>query len=262
MVINERVCEGCGDCGVASNCLSVHPVQTEFGRKTQIHQPSCNQDYSCLAGNCPSFLTVVPGTATTARDPFDGLDADELPEPTRVVREDEFGMRITGIGGTGVVTVAQTIAVAALLDGRHVRGLDQTGLAQKGGPVVSDVKITTAAVDQSNRLVASDCDLYLVCDPLAGAQQATLAVTDPARTVAVVSTARVPTGQMVVDTTASMPAAEVLLQRIAGACRSGATVDLDAQAVAEALFGTDQVANIVLVGAAYRPVPCPCQPGR
>ncbi len=252
IVINERVCEGCGDCGVASNCLSVHPVQTEFGRKTQIHQPSCNQDYSCLAGNCPSFLAVVPGTTSAARDPLDGLDADELPEPHLIVRDDEFGMRITGIGGTGVVTVAQTIAVAALLDGRHVRGLDQTGLAQKGGPVVSDVKITTAAIDQSNRLVSRDCDLYLVCDPLAGAQQATLAVADPQRTVAVMSTARVPTGQMVVDVTASMPSASALVDRVAGACRPGTTVSFDSQDVCEILFGTDQVANIMLVGAAYQ----------
>ena len=252
IVINERVCEGCGDCGVKSNCLSVHPVQTEFGRKTQIHQPSCNQDYSCLAGNCPSFLQVVAGHERPARSALDVLDPDDLPEPDLVVRADEFGMRITGIGGTGVVTVAQTIAVAALLDGRHVRGLDQTGLAQKGGPVVSDVKITTTSIDQSNRLAAADCDLFLVCDALTGAQEMNLSVLDPARSVAVTSTARVPTGQMVVDTTAAFPPEDLLLDRIIGSCRADASVSFDAQDVSEALFGTDQVANIMLVGAAYQ----------
>jgi indolepyruvate ferredoxin oxidoreductase len=252
IAINERVCEGCGDCGVKSNCLSVHPVQTEFGRKTQIHQPSCNQDYSCLAGNCPSFLKVIPGTKPPERQWLGPLDEDDLPEPDVVVRADEFGMRITGIGGTGVVTVAQTIAVAALLDGRHVRGLDQTGLAQKGGPVVSDVKITTSALDQSNHLAAADCDLYLVCDSLTGAQDTNLAVLDPARSVSVVSTARVPTGQMVVDTATGFPREELLLARIMGSSRADASVSLDAQTVSETLFGTDQVANILLVGAAYQ----------
>ena len=216
VVINERVCEGCGDCGVKSNCLSVHPVQTEFGRKTQIHQPSCNQDFSCLAGNCPSFLTVVPGTKRPERTSLDPLPADDLPEPRLRVRDDEFGMRIIGIGGTGVVTVAQTIAVAALLDGRHIRGLDQTGLAQKGGPVISDLKISTEALEQSNHLAAADCDLLLACDLLAGAQEINLAVLDPDRTIAVASTARVPTGQMVVDTTLAFPREQTLLSRITG----------------------------------------------
>ncbi len=250
--INERVCEGCGDCGVKSNCLSVHPVDTEFGRKTQIHQPSCNQDFLCLTGNCPSFLTVIPGTNKAKRATPGQLDADALPEPPLVVRDDDFGMRITGIGGTGVVTVAQTVAVAALLDGRHVRGLDQTGLAQKGGPVISDVRISTEAVESTNRLAAADCDLYLVCDVLTGAQENALAVLDPNRSVAVVSTTRVPTGQMVVDTKVTFPREQLLLSRIERSARAHTGAVLDAHHIAETLFGTDQVANILLVGAAYQ----------
>ncbi|MGV1007492.1 MAG: indolepyruvate ferredoxin oxidoreductase family protein [Dermatophilaceae bacterium] len=252
VVINERVCEGCGDCGVKSNCLSVHPVQTEFGRKTQVHQPSCNQDFSCLAGNCPSFLTVVAGTKRPERASVGPLGADELPEPALLVRDDEFGMRVVGIGGTGVVTVAQTVAVAALLDGRHIRGLDQTGLAQKGGPVISDLKISIHPLEQSNHLSAADCDLLLACDLLAGAQEVNLAVLDPDRTVAVASTARVPTGQMVVDTTLAFPREESLLSRITRSSRAELSVSLDAQGMSETLFGTDQVANIMLVGAAYQ----------
>jgi len=253
ILINEAVCEGCGDCGIQSNCLSVHPVQTELGRKTQIHQPSCNVDYSCVRGNCPSFVKVVPGTATRPRRGASAtLGADDLPEPTLRVPADEFGMRIAGIGGTGVVTVAQTLATAALLDGRFVRGLDQTGLAQKGGPVISDLRITTSPMDQANKLTVADCDLFLACDVLVGAQQQLLTVTDSERTVAVTSTAQVPTGQMVVDTQLAFPDVAGLVARIDASTRSDLNVALDAPGIAERLFGTDQVANLLLVGAAYQ----------
>ena len=253
ILINEAVCEGCGDCGIQSNCLSVHPVQTELGRKTQIHQPSCNVDYSCLSGNCPSFVKVIPGSAPRQRRGASAtLGADDLPEPTLRVPSEEFGLRIAGIGGTGVVTVAQTLATAALLDGRFVRGLDQTGLAQKGGPVVSDLRITTSPMDQANKLTVADCDLFLACDVLVGAQQHLLTVTDADRTIAVTSTAQVPTGQMVVDTQLAFPRLEVLISRIDASTRSDLNVVLDAPGIAERLFGTDQVANLLLVGAAYQ----------
>ncbi|MBK8468398.1 MAG: indolepyruvate ferredoxin oxidoreductase family protein [Actinomycetales bacterium] len=253
ILINEAVCEGCGDCGVKSNCLSVHPVETEFGRKTQIHQPSCNLDYSCLDGNCPSFVKVVPGGSAGRRGGAGPLlSGEELPEPTLRVPSDEFAMRICGIGGTGVVTVAQTLATAALLDGRFVRGLDQTGLAQKGGPVVSDLRITKTPLDQANKLTVADCDLFLACDVLVGAQQHLLTVADPERTIAITSTAQVPTGQMVVDTQLAFPELAMLLGRIEASARAAEGIAFDASAIAERLFGTDQVANILLVGAAYQ----------
>jgi indolepyruvate ferredoxin oxidoreductase len=145
VMINEAVCEGCGDCGVKSNCLSVLPVETEFGRKTQIHFASCNRDYTCLDGDCPSFITVVPraapremrgNAAATQRQRALGyaLDHPELPEPQRKVPA-ACTLYMVGIGGTGVVTVNQILGTAARLDGRYVCGLDQTGLSQKGGPV-------------------------------------------------------------------------------------------------------------------------------
>ena len=136
MVINERVCEGCGDCGRKSSCLSVQPVETEFGRKTRIHQPSCNHDRTCLEGDCPAFLTVIPagGERSIPSPPSD------LPEPVRPPAR-ETTVRMAGIGGTGVVTLSQVMGMAAMLDGLHVAGLDQTGLSQKAGPVVSDVRI-------------------------------------------------------------------------------------------------------------------------
>jgi indolepyruvate ferredoxin oxidoreductase len=245
--INERVCEGCGDCGTSSNCLSLQPVPTTFGAKTRIHQSSCNVDYSCLAGNCPSFLTVEPGRTTDRTNTF--VPAEDLPAPDPVVPSD-FTVRITGIGGTGVVTVAQILATAAVIDGRHVRMLDQTGLAQKGGAVVSDVKISAAPVRQAAKLAAGECDLYLVADLLVGGDPTQLAAADADRTVAVVSTSEVRTGQMVSDPSAVFPDVRGVCAALDRATRR--TTFLDARALALAAFGDDQYANILLLGAAYQ----------
>lgn len=247
VVINERVCEGCGDCGTKSNCLSVQPVATEFGRKTAIHQSSCNVDYSCLAGDCPSFVTVVP-TGKKERRKLGELAADDVPAPPAT--EKDFTVRITGIGGTGVVTVTQILATAAVLDGRHVRTLDQTGLAQKGGAVVSDLKVTAEPVEQAPKLATGECDLYLACDALVGADAANLGVADAARTTAVVSTTEVPTGRMVVDTTVSFPDPGSVLAPIDTA--ASRTVSLDARGLAEELFDDDQFANVLQLGAAFQ----------
>ena len=146
VLINERVCEGCGDCGAKSNCLSVQPVATEFGRKTAINQSSCNLDFSCLAGDCPSFLSVTPAVSVAARARRRVEPVEPPAEPAALFDADGFGLRITGVGGTGVVTIAQILATAAAAEGRRVRTLDQTGLAQKGGAVVSDLKIGDRAV--------------------------------------------------------------------------------------------------------------------
>ncbi|MEU0073819.1 indolepyruvate ferredoxin oxidoreductase family protein [Streptomyces sp. NPDC006332] len=244
--INERVCEGCGDCGAKSNCLSVQPVETEFGRKTAIHQSSCNVDYSCLAGDCPSFMTVTP-TGRRARRVFAELPADAFSDPQVT---SDFTVRITGVGGTGVVTTAQILATAAFLDGRQVRTLDQTGLAQKGGAVVSDIKVTSSSVEQAAKLAAGECDLYLACDSLVGADPEHLRAAHAARTTAVVSTTEVPTGSMIVDSAVSFPSASSLRSAIDGASRH--QYYLDARSLAEALFDDDQFANILLLGAAYQ----------
>jgi indolepyruvate ferredoxin oxidoreductase len=247
VMINERVCEGCGDCGAKSNCLSVQPVTTQFGRKTRIHQSSCNVDYSCLAGDCPSFLTVVPGKRSRSHQVGD-IDAADLPVPAE--RSGDFTVRITGIGGTGVVTVAQILGTAAAIAGRHVRTLDQIGLAQKGGAVVSDIKVTTEPTEQAAKLADGEADLYLSCDALVGADPKHLAAADTARTVAVVSTTEVPTASMVVDTSVSYPDSVSVRSVIDAA--AGRTVYLDARGLAEQLFDDDQYANILQLGAAFQ----------
>ncbi|GHG65917.1 indolepyruvate ferredoxin oxidoreductase family protein [Amycolatopsis acidiphila] len=248
VMINERICEGCGDCGSKSNCLSVQPVATEFGRKTRINQSSCNLDFSCLEGDCPSFVTVLPG-GTQRRARVADLPADALPAPTGVPGTD-FALRICGVGGTGVVTISQVLATAAVLEGRSVRTLDQTGLAQKGGAVISDLKVSAAPAPRTAKLHRGSCDLYLGCDVVVAADPANLAVASADRTVAVVSSTQVPTGRMVVDTTARFPPHARISAAIDEASRRSAY--LDAGRLADRLFGDEQYANMILVGAALQ----------
>ncbi|HTY56678.1 MAG TPA: indolepyruvate ferredoxin oxidoreductase family protein [Candidatus Binataceae bacterium] len=249
--INEAVCEGCGDCGVKSNCLSVHPVETEFGRKTQIHQSSCNRDYTCLQGDCPSFVTIT-ATEPPARKSATRFRVErELPPPQSAVPSDA-NIFMMGIGGTGVVTVNQILGTAALLDGRHVHGLDQTGLSQKGGPVVSHLKISAGPTELSNKIPAHGADCYLAFDILTAATAQSLAHGNPERTVAIVSTSRIPTGAMVRDTEVLFPETEGLRGAIDRASRADRNVYLDAVAMAEALFDDAMAANMILLGAAFQ----------
>ncbi|WP_084964093.1 indolepyruvate ferredoxin oxidoreductase family protein [Thermoactinospora rubra] len=247
VVINERVCEGCGDCGEKSTCLSVLPVETEFGRKTRIHQPSCNTDLSCLKGDCPSFLLVRPGT----RRPRQAVPLPDLPEPARRVDSSgEVVLRMPGIGGTGVVTVSQILQMAAHLDGLHAAGLEQTGLAQKGGPVVSDVRISPRPITGAVRASRGKADVLIGFDLLGAASDGNLAVARPGHTIAVVNTTLVPTAAMVTGRDRLSPGGA--LERIEAATRPQDNLYLDAQGLAEELFGDHMPANMVLIGAAYQ----------
>ncbi|MBS1864222.1 MAG: indolepyruvate ferredoxin oxidoreductase family protein [Actinobacteria bacterium] len=249
--INERVCEGCGDCGGKSNCLSVVPTETEFGRKTAIHQASCNTDYSCLDGDCPSFLEVIPGRGDRGHALPPALAAAGLPDPP-VAASPDFTVRFAGVGGTGVVSVAQILAIAAHLDGLHVRGLDQIGMAQKGGPVISDLRIQKLPQAGSNRLGSADCDVYIGCDLLVAAEGRNLAAVDRDRTVAVLSDSEVPTGHMVADPNLHFPPQRSLAERVLSRARTDVSVCFPAQEEAIALFGVDQTANVMLLGAAHQ----------
>jgi indolepyruvate ferredoxin oxidoreductase len=226
VVIAERVCEGCGDCGAKSNCLSVVPTDTAFGRKTRIDQGSCNLDASCLQGDCPSFLTVRPSRRTRAAAPArrtapPTIDVASLPEPHVVVPTDRCTIRLSGIGGTGVVTVSQVLGTAAMLDGFDVRGLDQTGLV----------------------------DTLLAFDLLVAASDTHLGAASPDRTHVVASTAAVATGSMVVHPDTPYPMREAV-ERIEQASHSLATTD--AVESTTALLGDPATANVYLLGFALQ----------
>ncbi len=252
VLINERVCEGCGDCGRKSHCVAVEPVETEFGEKTRINQSSCNKDYSCLDGDCPSFVTVVPGRAKRR----------SVPEPPAVAPPaalaERAAIRLVGIGGTGVVTISQILGMAAVLDGKHSLGVDQTGLAQKGGQVSSDIRISPSADEgrvHSPRIGAGECDLYLAFDAVGAATPQNLAALDPERTLAVISTSGVPVGRAIGNLAESRAGergrrrAVELIRRRAGA---EPVVAFDALALADGLFGTQAAANSIVLGAAWQ----------
>jgi len=249
--INEAVCEGCGDCGVKSNCLSVQPVETEFGRKTQIHQSSCNKDYTCLDGNCPAFITVIPDENQPAKQRKTYIVDRDIPEPVRRVN-DITNIFMMGIGGTGVVTSNQVLGTAAVLDGFHISALDQTGLSQKGGPVVSNLKISETPVDMSSKVANGTTDAFLVFDVLTATSPKNLVRANPNRSVAIVSTSKVPTGAMVRDTTVEFPEKDHLLEIINRQTMAGDNVFFDAVGLAEALFDNHMMANMIVIGASYQ----------
>ncbi|MEV0581374.1 indolepyruvate ferredoxin oxidoreductase family protein [Nonomuraea sp. NPDC050310] len=247
VVVNERVCEGCGDCGDVSTCLSVQPVQTEFGRKTRIHQPSCNSDLSCLKGDCPSFLLVTPGKKAKRAIPPVG----DLPEPTPRFHGDVV-VRMPGIGGTGVVTVSQILQMAAHLDGLHAAGLEQTGLAQKGGPVVSDVRISASPLTGSVKTTRGSADVLIGFDLLGAAADGNLAGARAGHTIAVINTAVVPTSAMVTGLTPLPGSPDAALERIESATHAAENLYVDAQRLSEELFDDHMPANMLLIGAAYQ----------
>jgi indolepyruvate ferredoxin oxidoreductase len=266
VVINQAVCEGCGDCSRVSNCLSVLPVETEFGERREIHQSSCNKDFSCLEGDCPSFLTIVPkdGAGATAPAPVtagDGrptLPTGELPDPAVAPIDGRYSVYTTGIGGTGIVTANRLLAHAALAAGYAVQGVDQTGLSQKAGAVVSHLHVARTDADITTATVADgDADLYLSGDMLQAASATHLRKVRPGRTWAVVDSDLVPTAGML-QGTAGVDG-DRLSAAIHAALGDDRTVLADTTGMAEHLFGSHLPANVVLLGIASQlgalPVP-------
>jgi indolepyruvate ferredoxin oxidoreductase len=253
VMINEDICEGCGHCGEVSNCASVHPVQTPFGRKTQIHQESCNFDLTCLGGNCPAFVTVEIDPDFRPSKDLAGVPAGDVPADPSVPADGN--VLLIGIGGTGVVTVNQIISTAALLDGKFANGLDQTGLAQKGGTVVSNLLITStdksADITASNRVIDGGADAMLIFDLVSATKNINRA--DPERTRAVVSTTLVPTGSMVSGRGSDrFPDLDRFRSAIDGATRASENVWIDAAGIAQRVFGSQPAANVLVVGIAYQ----------
>jgi indolepyruvate ferredoxin oxidoreductase len=260
VVINELVCEGCGDCSVQSNCLSVEPVETEFGRKRRINQSTCNKDYSCVKGFCPSFVTVEGGTL---KKPKKGQAADPsslgaLPEPQLPLalsdngQDRAWGIVVAGVGGTGVITIGQLLGMAAHIEGKGVVTQDAGGLAQKGGATWSHVQIANQPeAIYTTKVDMAKADLVIACDTIVGANKATLAVMLEGRTFVALNTHRTPTAAFVHNADWQSPAGhcEAAIAAAVGAERVG---QFDAEQVALQLLGDSLYTNPLLLGYAWQ----------
>jgi indolepyruvate ferredoxin oxidoreductase len=251
--INERVCEGCGDCGVKSNCVAVEPVETEFGRKRAIDQSACNKDFSCLKGFCPSFVTVEGATlrrhAGASDQPADG---GPLPAPVLPDTAEAYGIVITGIGGTGVVTIGALLGMAAHLEGKGVSVLDMTGLAQKNGAVVSHVRIAANPnAIHAVRIVAGGARLLLGCDEVTAAGFEALSKARAGYTHAVINRHRTMPADFTRKPDLAFPEAE-LSRHIEDAVGAEAVDVVDATGLATALMGDAMAANLFMVGYAWQ----------
>tara|TARA_Y100001970_G_C14237011_1_gene862447 strand:+ start:166 stop:3672 length:3507 start_codon:yes stop_codon:yes gene_type:complete len=261
VLINNRICEACGDCGAVSNCLSVQTQQTPFGPKAFIDQDSCNFDASCLKGDCPSFLTVeIDSQKASGRFPLTPATDFEIPSPEIKVSIECLDLRIAGIGGTGVVTAAQILATASMLDGFEVRGLDQTGLSQKAGPVVSDLRLTRGSPQSSNLLMQQSADVLIGFDLLVAASERSLNVAQEGKTILVASKTETPTGAMVGDPLADLPDVESLMNRLSNFVKSDSSFLVDAGKLCAGLLGTVTSSNIFLLGAAVQLGALPVSP--
>src|SRR5712671_5164665 len=254
VVINEMVCEGCGDCSVQSNCLSVEPLETEFGRKRTINQSSCNKDYSCLKGFCPSFVTVEGGTLKKGKAALPEEEAQfaSLPQPRQGVLDRPFGILVTGIGGMGVITIGQIVAMAAHLEGRGATVLDMSGLAQKFGPVMSHVRIAPSPGElHSVRVGTGAADLVLGCDLVVTSGSEALSKMNERTTRVVVNATVSPTADFVKNPDWQLPGTDLQADIVDAA--GAKNVDfVPAGKLATALMGDAIATNMFMLGYAFQ----------
>jgi indolepyruvate ferredoxin oxidoreductase len=253
--INELVCEGCGDCGVKSNCVAVAPVETPFGRKRQIDQSACNKDYSCLKGFCPSFVTVEGGELIKGIEaralPRDGLFA-VVPEPGLPDLARPWSILVTGIGGTGVITIGHILGMAAHIEGKGSAMIDMVGLSQKNGAVVTHLKIARSPGDISAvRIAEGGADLILGCDLVTSASERVLAVASEERTNAIVNTHETMPAQFTYTADLRLPG-ERMQVKIASRVKKGGSSTVDATRIATALLGDTIATNLFTLGFAYQ----------
>lgn len=254
VVINELVCEGCGDCSVQSNCLSVEPVETEFGRKRRINQNTCNKDYSCVKGFCPSFVTVEGGQLKKPKKEKKGdLSAlPVIPEPVLPVAESAWGIVVGGVGGTGVITIGQLLGMAAHLEGKGVVTQDAGGLAQKGGATWSHIQIANRPeAIYTTKVDTAKADLVIGCDPIVAASKYTLTVMQPGRTYVAMNSHSTPTAAFVTNPDWQFPGGncEAAVASAVGADQVGA---FDAEQVAVQMLGDSIYTNPLMLGYAWQ----------
>ena len=249
VLINEEVCEGCGDCGTQSNCVSILPLETPLGRKRTIDQSSCNKDFSCVKGFCPSFVTVEGGTLRRPRKAEIAIPSG-LPAATLPDLSEPYNVVVTGVGGTGVVTIGALMGMAAHIEGKGVLVLDMAGMAQKGGAVMSHIRIARAPdALHAARVASGKAHLILACDSMVAASKDAVALCDSARTVSVVNTDVAPTGSFARDPDWSASPQGLLAQVQAHSLR---TDSLEATRIATALMGDAVATNMFLLGFAWQ----------
>ena len=250
--INELVCEGCGDCSVASNCVSVTPLETEFGRKRAIDQSSCNKDFSCVNGFCPSFVTVHGGSLRKRKTAESGsMNWPEIPDPQVPALDAPFGILITGVGGTGVVTIGALLGMAAHLEGRGCAILDMAGLAQKGGAVVSHIRLAPRPEDiHAVRISAGGARLVLGCDLVVAAGFESLSKMTPGETYAIVNSHETVTGDFTRNPDFHFPGQR--LHELIAQASGGRAEFLEATRIATALMGDSIATNLFMLGYAWQ----------
>ena len=253
VVINPRVCEGCGDCSIKSNCLSVEPIETPFGRKRAINQSSCNKDYRCIDGFCPSFVTVTPGNRAIKK-PTQTVQGNSnmLPDPMLPRLDEPYNIVLAGVGGTGVTMVAQILTMAAHLEKRLAMGLDMTGMAQKGGAVSSHVRIG----DERNRPIAAEIPygkshLILGCDIVVTSTSATLSYANSMETAFVVNVHQSPTASVINNPHMEFPDS-AMRKRIVNEGKANHVFFHDATQATSELYGDTMTANMYMLGYAYQ----------
>jgi len=254
--INDAVCEGCGDCSDKSNCVSVKPLETELGRKRQIDQSNCNKDFSCVNGFCPSFVSVHGGAPAKARRPQLALVQDDpfasLPMPALRPLDEAYGILITGIGGTGVITVGALIGMAAHLEGKGCTVLDFTGLAQKNGAVMSHVRLAPRPEDlHAVRIAAGGANLVLGCDMVVAASPAALSRIEPGVTKAVINGYMTPVAAFVMNGDMDL-GTEAMMKSIRDAAGDDATSFVDGTGLATAILGDSIATNLFMLGHAWQ----------
>jgi indolepyruvate ferredoxin oxidoreductase len=252
VVINDLVCEGCGDCGVKSNCVSVQPLMTEWGRKRTIDQSSCNKDYSCVKGFCPSFVTVHGAKLKKGESVAEPSDWPALPAPSVPLINHPYGIIVTGVGGTGIVTVGAIIGMAANLEGKGAGVIDMAGLAQKGGAVYSHIRIANAVEDiHAIRVAAGGADLVIGGDIVVLGTKKVLGAIKQGHTKVVVNTAEFLPGDFTRNADFSLPT-ERLKRAITGHAGKAQSHFIDAGRLATALLGNSIGANMFMLGYAYQ----------
>ncbi len=249
--INSLVCEGCGDCSVKSNCVSVLPLETEFGRKREIDQSNCNKDFSCVKGFCPSFVTIEGGGLRKPKPAAGDVDFSRIPEPTLPTLDSPWNILVTGIGGTGVVTIGALVGMAAHLEGKGTTVLDQTGLAQKGGAVTTHVRIAKTPADlHAVRIAAGEADLVLGCDMVVVNDYWALSKLRSGRTHAVLNTYEAMPGTFTRNPDMQFPAKQIVAAVDTALGRAPELVD--ATTLATALLGDSIATNLFMLGYAWQ----------